>query len=78
MRYTAVTVPLASLSKFQHRSFSTASNSSAAAGFDFINYMASKAKSINKALNDAVPLCTTKYQPIRTQDPRGNEILPAL
>ncbi|CAN7074289.1 unnamed protein product [Brassica oleracea var. botrytis] len=57
MRHTAFTVALASLSKFQHRSFSTGPKSSA--GFDFVNYMANKAKSINKALNDAVPLCTT-------------------
>ncbi|CAH8355535.1 unnamed protein product [Eruca vesicaria subsp. sativa] len=57
MRHTAFTVALASSSKFQHRSFSTSPNSSA--GFDFINYMTNKAKSINKALNDAVPLCTT-------------------
>ncbi|VVB15922.1 unnamed protein product [Arabis nemorensis] len=50
-RYTVV----ASLSRL-HRTFLTAPSSSDE-GFDFIFYMTNKAKSINKALNDAVPLC---------------------
>ncbi|KFK39334.1 hypothetical protein AALP_AA3G231000 [Arabis alpina] len=49
---------VASLSRLHHnhRTFLT-SPSSSDEGFDFIFYMTNKAKSINKALNDAVPLC---------------------
>ncbi|CAN6990899.1 unnamed protein product, partial [Brassica rapa subsp. trilocularis] len=59
MRQTAFTVALASLSRFQYRSFLTAPNSTES--FDFFYYMANKANSINKALNDAVPLCTNPF-----------------
>ncbi|CAH2053245.1 unnamed protein product [Thlaspi arvense] len=55
-RYNAFTVARATLSRLHHRRILTAPNPSE--GFDFICYMASKAKSINKALNDAVPLGT--------------------
>ncbi|ESQ47869.1 hypothetical protein EUTSA_v10022318mg, partial [Eutrema salsugineum] len=55
-RNNAFTVALASLSRLHHRRVLTAPNPSES--FDFISYMANKAKSINKALNDAVPLRT--------------------
>ncbi|CAA7017312.1 unnamed protein product [Microthlaspi erraticum] len=55
-RYTAFTVGLGSLTRLHHRRFLTAPNPSE--DFDFILYVANKTKSINKALNDFVPLCT--------------------
>lgn len=51
-RHTVV----ASLSRLHHRRFLTSAPTNPSdEGFDFIFYMTKKAKSINKALNDAVP-----------------------
>ncbi|CAN8258701.1 unnamed protein product [Cochlearia groenlandica] len=57
MRPRFTTVAFESLSRLQHRSFLTA-GPSPSQGFDFIYYMTNKARSINKSLNDAVPLST--------------------